>query len=149
MAPALAFSILASGCASHGHPAALSKAGDPDVIRTVTGQVVSIEAKKRSALTITNVAASNVASARAGSTLGLVAIAVDVLDHQAAKGSDTVYEVTLIDEKSGQDETMIMDLPNLTNFVKVGERVRLIHKKYGAESSHNLTRFPHKEELTR
>ncbi|MFN9473230.1 hypothetical protein [Acidovorax sp.] len=150
--PASVFAVLLAtalmaGCASA--PSRLTTASDEGVLRTVTGTVVSIEAKKRSALTATNVAASNVASTRGSSTLGVLALAVDVLDHQSAKSRETYYEIKIINEVTGQEELWESEIESHTTFVAAGDRVRLIKKRYGAEASHNLTRFPHKDALTR
>lgn len=138
---------ITTGCASA--PSRLTTASDEGVLRTVTGTVVSIEAKKRSALTATNVAASNVASTNGSSTVGLLALAVDVLDHQSAKSRETYYEIKIINEATGLEEHWESEIESHTKFVAAGDRVRLIKKRYGAEASHNLTRFPHKDALTR
>lgn len=143
---ALTLATLATGCATRN---TVFKASDSGVKQTATGTLVSIEEKRRSNLTVTNTAAGAVAANQGGSALGIAALAVDILDHQAAKDRDRYLVVTINDEKTGKDVVFVSDLLILLKGADVGDRIRLIQKRFGAEAFYNLTRNPSYEELTR
>lgn len=146
---ALAATAFMGGCGSVSYNKVRTKASDPDVISTVTGEVVSIETKHRTALTVTNTTAAVVTSQQGASALGLAAFAVDVLDHQAAKSRENYTEVKLINEATGKEVIWDSGIDSLPQYVDTGDRVRFISKKYGAEAFYNLTRNPKNDALTR
>lgn len=146
---ALAVASLATGCATRNIDDAFYRASDPNVTQTATGTLVYMEEKRRSNLTVTNTAAGAVAANQGGSALGLAAFALDVFDHENAKNKDRFLVIKIQDEATGKESVFVSDLLTLPKYASIGDRVRMIQKKYGAEAAYNLTRNPHYDMATR
>lgn len=146
---ALAVVTFVTGCATRGIDDAFFRASDPNVTQTATGTLLAMEEKRRSNLTVTNTAAGVVSATQGSSTLGLAAFALDVFDHENAKNKDRFMVIKIQDEATGKESVFVSDLLTLPKYANVGDRVRMIQKKYGAEAAYNLTRNPHYDMPTR
>ncbi|MBV7542061.1 hypothetical protein [Acidovorax sp. sic0104] len=142
LAAAVAVTVLITGCATRHLDNGFMRASDPNVTQTATGTLLAMEEKRRSNLTVTNTAAGVVSATQGSSTLGLAAFALEVFDHENAKNKDRFMVVKIQDEVTGKEAVFVSDLLTLPKYANVGDRVRMIQQKYGAEGAYNLTRHP-------
>lgn len=145
----LVFATLLGACSS---PPIMYKISDPETVRVVEGTVVSAKVTQKARnLTATSTAATAVAANNVGnSTVGAVALLVNVLDSAAEDTNQWQMELVVLDDKTQKNEPVFFKrLIQNRAAPAPGDRVRIIFRADDSKSMANLTQYPGLDAPTR
>jgi len=128
------------------------KVSDPETVRVVEGTVVSAKVTKKAApVTATSTAATAVAANNVGnSTVGAIALLVNVLDSAAEDTNLWQMHLVVLDDKTKNEETILFKrLMQNREEPAAGDKVRVIFRADDSKTVMNLTKYPHLDEMTR
>ena len=128
------------------------KVSDPETVRVVEGTVVSAKVtKKAPPVTATSTAATAVAANNVGnSTVGAIALLVNVLDSAAEDTNLWQMHLVVLDDKTKNEETILFKrLMQNREEPAAGDKVRVIFRADDSKTVMNLTKYPHLDEMTR
>lgn len=128
------------------------KVSDPETVRVVEGTIVSAKVtKKAPPVTATSTAATAIAANNVGnSTVGAIALLVNVLDSAAEDANLWQMHFVVLDDKTKSEEAILFDrLIQSREAPAPGDKVRVIMRADNSKALVNLTKYPHLDEMTR
>ncbi len=128
------------------------KVSDPETVRVVEGTIVSAKVtQKAPPVTATSTAATAIAANNVGnSTVGAIALLVNVLDSAAEDTNLWQMHFVVLDDKTKSEEAILFDrLIQSREAPAPGDKVRVIMRADNSKALVNLTKYPHLDEMTR
>jgi hypothetical protein len=129
------------------------KVSDPETVRVVEGTIVSAKVtQKAPPVTATSTAATAIAANNVGnSTVGAIALLVNVLDSAAEDTNLWQMHLVVLDDKTKSEEAILFErlIQGRDGAPAPGDKVRVIIRADNSKALLNLTKYPHLDEMTR